>query len=112
MSFFIQDAFAASTTTGAADGGGMGSIIMLVAFIGLFYFLLWLPQSKRVKEHKQLVTGLAVGDEVISSGGILGKITKIEDDFITLQIASNVEILVQKGAVSATVPKGSLKSVN
>lgn len=94
----------------AADGG-LSSILLLVAFVIIFYFLLWRPQSKRVKEQKQLISSLAVGDEVITAGGVLGRITKLTDDFIMLLIAENVEITVQRSSVSASLPKGTLKSV-
>ena len=114
MSFFISNAFAdtANTATTAAThqgGSSMSSILMLAAFIVLFYFLLWWPQSKKLKAHRQLVDNLAKDDEVITSAGILGKITKISDDFISLQIAPNVEISIQKASIGATVPKGTFK---
>jgi len=94
-----------------AGDGGLSSILLLVAFVVIFYFLLWRPQSKRMKEQKQLISSLAVGDEVITVGGILGRITKLTDDFIMLLIATNVEITVQRSSVSASLPKGTLKSV-
>lgn len=102
------------TTAGAsplAGDGGLSSILLLVAFVIIFYFLLWRPQSKRMKEQKQLISSLAVGDEVITAGGVLGRITKLTDDFIMLLIATNVEITVQRSSVSASLPKGTLKSV-
>jgi preprotein translocase subunit YajC len=110
MSFFIQDAFAASSATAGQEGGGMTSILFLVAFLGIFYLLIWMPQAKRMRAHRELITNLHTGDEVVTSGGILGRINKVSDDFIVLLIAENVEISVQKAAVSATVPKGTLKS--
>lgn len=109
MSFFINNAFAAAQSTSGASS--MSSIIMLVGFVVIFYFLLWLPQSRRAKEHRNLVSNLAKDDEVITSGGLLGKINKVGDDFITLIIAEGVEVKVQKPAISATVPKGTFKSL-
>ena len=92
-----------------AGGQNMSSIVMLVIFIGLFYLLLWLPQSKRAKAQRQLMSSLHVGDEIITSSGILGKIVKLDDDLMTLSIAQHVDICIQRGAVVATVPKGTLK---
>lgn len=109
MSFFINNAYAAAATPAPADS--MSSIMMLVAFVLVFYLLLWMPQSKRAKEHRKLIGGLAKDDEVITNGGVLGRITKIQENFIVLAVAENVEICVQKSAVSASVPKGTCKSV-
>lgn len=114
MSFFITDAFAdvASTTSTApahAAGGGFAQILMLLGFVVIFYLLLWRPQAKRAKEHRELVGNLAVGDEVVTSGGLIGKVRKLNDDFIVLEVADNVAIKVQKGSVSTVLPKGSLK---
>nr|WP_246065609.1 preprotein translocase subunit YajC [Hydrocarboniclastica marina] len=89
----------------------MGQIIFFAGFILIFYFLIWRPQSKRAKEHKNLVTSLDKGDEVVTGGGLTGKITKVTDDFIVLQIADNVEVKVQKSAVASALPKGTLKDI-
>ncbi len=110
MSFFISDALAAATPASQAQGGGMGSILMLAGFVIIFYLLFWLPQSKRAKEHRSLVNNLTQGDEVITNGGILGKIKKVGDDFITLTIAENIDIKIQKPAIATTVPKGTFKT--
>ncbi len=111
MSFFITDALAAPATAPAAQNGAMGSIIMLVGFVLIFYFLLWRPQSKKAKEQRDLISSLNKGDEVITNGGMLGRITKVGDDFLSLTIAEGVEIKIQKSAVTAVVPKGTVKSV-
>lgn len=110
MSFFINDALADVATT-AAQPNSLPSILMLLAFVVVFYLLLWRPQAKRAKEHRNLLSNLAKGDEIITSGGLVGKITKITDDFIMLTIAENVDITIQKAAVSGVLPKGSLKAV-
>lgn len=110
MSFFISDAVAAAAPATGSQNGGMGSILMLAGIIIIFYFLLWLPQSRRAKEHRTLLSNLTQGDEVITNGGILGKIKKIGDDFITLTIAENIDIKIQKPAIAATVPKGTFKT--
>ena len=93
---------------------GMGAIGQLIFFAGvilIFYFLMWRPQSKRAKEHRDLIGGLSKGDEVIIGGGIAGKIRDVKDDFVAVEIADNVEIKVQKAAVSAALPKGTLKDI-
>ena len=86
-------------------------IVFLGGFILLFYFLLWRPQSKRAKEHRNLISSLDKGDEVVTNGGIAGRIVRVKDDFVVLQIADGVEIKVQKVAVAAALPKGTLKEV-
>src|SRR5690554_2872520 len=91
--------------------GAMGQVVFFAGFILIFYFLIWRPQSKRAKEHKALMSGLNKGDEVVTSGGMAGKITKVTDDFITVEIADNVEVKIQKVAVAAALPKGTLKDV-
>jgi preprotein translocase subunit YajC len=113
MNFSLLPVAYASTATGAATHGGEGlsSILLLVGFVLIFYFLLWRPQSKRMKEQKQLISSLAKGDEVITAGGILGKITKVTDDFLMLAVAEGIEITVQKSSVTTSLPKGTLKSV-
>jgi preprotein translocase subunit YajC len=82
---------------------------MLLVLFGLFYFLLIRPQQKRTKEHREMTEKLAKGDEVITQGGMLGRITKLGDTFISLEIAQGTEIKVQRGAVSALLPKGTIK---
>jgi preprotein translocase subunit YajC len=108
MSLLISPAFA----EGGAPGGAAGfDWILIVGMIVIFYFFLIRPQSKRAKEHRELVSSLAKGDEVVTTGGILGKVNKVTDDYIVIEIATNMEIKVQKHAVSATLPKGTIKSI-
>tara|TARA_B100000676_G_scaffold309239_1_gene372235 strand:- start:528 stop:887 length:360 start_codon:yes stop_codon:yes gene_type:complete len=95
----------------APAGPGGVELIMLVVMMVVFYFFLIRPQQKRAKEHKNLVESLSKGDEVVTSGGILGKITKVTDDFVVVEISNNLEIKLQKGSVQATLPKGTIKSV-
>lgn len=111
-------AFCLVTLTSHAEGAvqpeGPGALMQLIFFGGfiiIFYFLMWRPQSKRAKEHKNLVSGLNKGDEVITSGGIAGKISKVSEDFIQVEISEGVEIKVQKTAVTTALPKGTLKSI-
>ena len=96
----------------AAPGGSGGfELILLVGMMVVFYFFLIRPQQKRAKEHRNLVESLNKGDEVVTSGGILGKITKVSEDFVVIEISNNLEIKLQKGSVQATLPKGTIKSI-
>lgn len=110
MSFFISDAMAAAETGQAAQADGTFSLIMIVAIFVLFYFMLIRPQNKRAKEHRNLVEQLKKGDEVVTSGGMLAKVTGLEEQFIKVNIAEGVEISMQRSAVSAVLPKGTLKA--
>jgi preprotein translocase subunit YajC len=95
----------------SSAGGGMSLIIMMVVLFGLMYFMMIRPQMKRQKEHRTLVAGLAKGDEVVTNGGIAGRVSEVGETFITVEIAANVMVKVQKGSVQQVLPKGSLKSV-
>ncbi|MDX1804028.1 MAG: preprotein translocase subunit YajC [Alcanivorax sp.] len=95
----------------APQGPGGVELIMLVVMMVVFYFFLIRPQQKRAKEHKNLVQGLSKGDEVVTSGGILGKVTKVTDDFVVIEISNSLEIKLQKHSVQATLPKGTIKSI-
>ncbi len=106
MDFFISPAYAQEA---ASQSGGLISFLPLIVIFALFYFMLIRPQMKRAKEHRQLVSGLQKGDEIVTSGGLLGKITQIEDSFVTVKVAQNVEIKVQRHAVASVMPKGTLK---
>ncbi|MFC5524983.1 preprotein translocase subunit YajC [Rhodanobacter ginsengisoli] len=92
-------------------GGGMYTIMMMVGLFVLMYFMMIRPQMKRQKEHRALVAGLAKGDEVVTNGGIAGRVEEVGETFITIEIAANVKVKLQKGAVQQVLPKGSLKSV-
>ena len=109
MNGLIPDAMAQSAG-GGTPGGGIAPILMMVVFIAIFYFLLIRPQQKKAKEHQAMVTKLSTGDEVVTSGGILGKIVEVGESFVTLEIAPNVQIKVQKIQVTSLMPKGTLKS--
>ncbi|MEH6597024.1 MAG: preprotein translocase subunit YajC [Colwellia polaris] len=111
MSLFISQAHAAAAPAQGADG--MSMLIMLAVFGLVFYFMIYRPQAKRVKEHKSLMSELSKGDEVLTQGGIVGKIVKVSDekDFIVVSIAEGTEVTVQKGAVNAVLPKGTMKSL-
>jgi len=87
------------------------SLAPLVLIFVVFYFLLIRPQSKRQKEHKEMVGNLSTGDEVTTAGGMLGKVTEVKDNFVKIQVADNVVVTVQKHTVGAVMPKGTIKSV-
>ena len=91
--------------------GALMQVLFLGGFVLIFYFLVWRPQSKRAKEHRELVGGLSKGDEVLVNGGIAGKIVRVKDDFLVVEISDNVEIKVQKAAVTTALPKGTLKDI-
>jgi preprotein translocase subunit YajC len=97
-------------TAAAPGGGGFSQIIILVVFVAIFYFMLIRPQQKRQKDQQAMLAKLANGDEVVTSGGILGRITEVGDTFVTVEIAEGVRIKVQRGQISQLVPKGTLKS--
>lgn len=98
----------------APAGGGFDLVQMLplVLMFVLLYFLMIRPQSKRAKEHKAMLAALQKGDEVVTSGGTLGKITRVGDNFVGVEIAPNVEIQVQRSSVATLLPKGTLKSAD
>ena len=106
---FVSTAYA---QTAAPAGGGSDMLVQflpLILIFIVFYFLLIRPQQKKQKEHQAMLGKLAVGDEVITAGGILGRIVEIGDQFLTLEIADNVRIKVQRFQVTSLVPKGTLK---
>src|SRR5210317_2112911 len=100
MDFFIQNAYA----QGAQQGDSTSFIIMMVLMFAAFYFLLIRPQQK---QHTELVSGLQVGDEILTAGGILGKITGVSEHYAVIAISENTEIKIQKASVSMVVPKGT-----
>lgn len=106
--FFINHAHAAPSTP---DAGLMSFLPMIFIFV-LFYFMLIRPQMKQAKEQKAMIASLQKGDEVATAGGIVGKITKVSDDFIALEIATNVSINVQKHTVQTMLPKGTIKTIS
>jgi preprotein translocase subunit YajC len=91
--------------------GALMQFVFFGGFILIFYFLMWRPQSKRAKEHRELVAGLGKGDEVITNGGIAGKITKVGEEFMVVEVSDGVELKLQKSAVTTALPKGTLKGI-
>jgi preprotein translocase subunit YajC len=104
----ISSAFAQAAPSG--DPGYIGLLPIVLMFV-LLYFLMIRPQMKRAKEQKAMIEALQKGDEVITAGGVLGRITRLSDAYISLEIAPNTEISVQKAAVQVLLPKGTLKSI-
>lgn len=107
----ITDALAAGTTNAGANGGMASFLPMIFVFFIGAYFLMIRPQNKRVKAHRKLMSELSKGDEVITAGGLLGKISKLHDDFVTVSVAENVDINIQKTSISTVLPKGTIKSI-
>jgi preprotein translocase subunit YajC len=114
LDFIISDAYAqtANPLSGAGpQGGGYSMLIMFVVFSVFIYFFMWRPQSKRAKEQQNLLESLTKGDEVITAGGVLGRISKISGQYLSLTVANNVEIMMQKTAIISVMPKGTLKTI-
>jgi len=109
---FISNAYAQAPA--AADAGLMGNLstfLPLVLMFVVMYFLMIRPQQKRAKEQRNMMEALAKGDEVITAGGLLGKVSKVTDTYITLEVASGTEVVIQKNSVTTLLPKGTLKSL-
>nr|WP_205905177.1 preprotein translocase subunit YajC [Collimonas pratensis] len=111
-SAYAQTAPAANTATGlfGLNPNNLGTIVPFILMFAVLYFLMIRPQMKRQKEQKAMMESLGKGDEVVTAGGILGKITKVTDLYITLEIASGTEVVVQKGSVTTLLPKGTIKT--
>jgi len=105
---FINNAWAQSAP---ADGGGIAGFLPLIIILVVFWFFLIRPQMKQAKEHKKMIEALARGDEVVTNGGLLGKINKVGDTFVLLEIAKDLEVKVQKQNISTTMPKGTVKTL-
>ncbi len=110
MSLFISQAHAAAE--GPADGG-MSFIFMMVVFAAIFYFMIYRPQAKRNKEHKNLMESIAKGDEVLTQGGLIGRVVKVsaENDYLQIELNENNVIAIKESFVTAVLPKGTLKSI-
>lgn len=93
-----------------ADAGSPSFLIMMLVTVGIVYFIGLRPQMKRAKEHRALLAQLAKGDEVLAAGGLIGRVADIGDQFISIELAPNIVVKVQKGAITAVLPKGSLKA--
>ncbi len=108
MNFFISDALAQDAES---QGGTLELILPLLLMFAIFYFLLIRPQQKKAKEHKNMVGALNKGDEIITNGGLLAKIIEVDDNFLSCKISDNVEVKIQRHAISAILPKGTIKNL-
>jgi preprotein translocase subunit YajC len=108
----ISQAWAqAAGQPGTPQGGGIESMLLIVLMFGVLYFLMIRPQMKRAKEHKTMIEALQKGDEVVSGGGILGRVTKLNESYVTLEVAQGVEMTLQRAAVQVVLPKGTIKNI-
>ena len=107
MDFFISNAMAAGE---APEGGGLQLVFMVALFFGIMYFMIIRPQSKKAKEHTSLLNSLSKGDEIVTNGGILGKIVNLGDNFVELKVSDSSNIKIQRHAIASVMPKGTMKS--
>jgi len=108
LSFLISDAHAqAAAPTGVTSQFGL---LLPIVFIGLIYFLMIRPQQKKQKEHRAMMDAIVAGNEVVTGGGVLGKVTAVGDQFLTVEVADGIAIKVQKHTISAVVPKDTIKN--
>ncbi len=105
---FISSAYAQATTAAAPEQSLLGMLLLVLMFVVL-YFVMIRPQMKRQKEHKAMIEAVAKGDEIVTAGGLIGKISKLGDTFIHLEVANGVELQVQRSAISQVLPKGTVK---
>ena len=109
MGFLVQDAWAQAAAPTSSDP--LFSMLPLVLVFVVFYFFLIRPQTKRQKEHKEMVAKLSVGDEIVTAGGVLGRVTEVGEQFVQVEITDGVRIKVQRHTIGAIMPKGTIKSV-
>lgn len=109
MGFLVQDAWAQAAPS--APGGDFSLPLMMVGFVAIFYFLVIRPQNKRQKDHKEMLAKLAVGDEIVTAGGVLGKVAELGEQFVQVEVADGVRITIQRHTIGAIMPKGTIKSV-
>ena len=107
LDFFVSPAWAQEA---APQGGLLSPFVLMIALFAIFYFLIIRPQNKKQKEHREMVSALSVGDEVVTAGGVLGKVIEVGDQFLVVEVADNVRIKVQRHTIAAVMPKGTVKS--
>jgi len=108
---FISDAYAQTAGGAGGAGGGLLGLLPIILMFVVLYFLMIRPQMKRQKEQKAMIDALGKGDEVVSAGGVVGRVTKVGDAYITIEVAEGTEIIMQKGAVTLLLPKGTIKTL-
>ncbi len=111
MSFFISDAMAEAAPAAAQQPDPIAALLPFIILFIVFYFLLIRPQQKRAKEHKAMVGAIGKGDEVVTQGGLYGKVTEVSEEYLQVKLADNVEVKLQRGAVASLLPKGTIKSL-
>jgi preprotein translocase subunit YajC len=109
--FFISNAYAQAPTEALGLGGNLTSFLPLVLMFVVMYFLMIRPQQKRAKEQRAMMDALAKGDEVVTAGGMLGRVVKVVDAYVTIEVATGTEITVQKSSITTLLPKGTLKAL-
>lgn len=107
LDFVISPAMAQDA---AAQPGFLSPFVLMIGLFAIFYFLIIRPQNKKQKEHREMVSALAAGDEVVTSGGVLGKVAAVGEQFLDIEVANNVTIKVQRHTIAAVMPKGTIKS--
>lgn len=108
MNFFVSDAFAQAAP--ASSEPPLAGLILPLAILAFFYFLFIRPQQKRSKEHKRMVDALTKGNEVVTNGGLLGKVMDIDENFVKIEVGENTHVQIQRRAIASLVPKGTYKS--
>lgn len=109
MSLFISNAYANGSAPAAQDP--TMTIIMMIVMVAIFYFMIWRPQSKRAKEHRELINSLTEGSEIMFSGGLMGRIVKMNDEIVVVEISKGVEIKIQRASVISVLPEGTLNNI-
>lgn len=109
--FFISNAYAQSPTDALGLGGNLTSFLPLVLMFVVMYFLMIRPQQKRAKEQKSMMEALSKGDEVVTAGGLLGTVVRVKDAYVTIEVSTGTEVVVQKSSITVLLPKGTLKAL-
>lgn len=112
LNIFVTPAYADAAGTPPPGAGGSSLFFMLIIFVVFMYFTMWRPQNKRAKEHKSMLDSLAKGDEVMTAGGILGKVAKISEGYVVIAASDQVELTFQKSSIANVLPKGTIKSIS
>lgn len=110
MGFFISDAYAAAAASPSISDSTT-SLLMMAGIFAVFYLMIIRPQTKRAKEHRDLVNKIKTGDEVIAAGGIIGEIVKMDEQFVTLSLQQGVDMMIQRSSISAVLPKGTIHNI-
>jgi preprotein translocase subunit YajC len=106
---FISNAYAEAAP--AVQGAGLMDFLPLIALVAVFYFLVLRPQAKRAKEQKTMVEALQRGDEILTTGGMVGRINKVYEQYVGVELAENIEVTVQKASIQSVLPKGTIKAI-